>query len=61
MKKVYIVMKEKQSAVAVFQQYPHEAYTDKKKAEDRIDELNRRAKSNLYWVEEPSIPLIEGG
>ena len=58
MARLYVVMKEPQSPIACFL-YPrlHEIYPSKKDAGDRAEELNRKSKTNRYWVE--SVPFID--
>jgi hypothetical protein len=49
--KMHVVMKERQSAIMRFLALPHEIYTTKKEAGDRVEELNSKSTTNIYWVE----------
>jgi hypothetical protein len=48
---VYVVMKQRQNPIARFAVLPHEIHSTKKTARDRAEELNSKARTNLYWVE----------
>jgi hypothetical protein len=54
MAKMYIVMKERQSPIARFPARPFEVYQTRKQAEDRVEELNKKATTNEYWSESVS-------
>lgn len=49
--KVYVVMKQSYSPVAITSAHPHEVFVSKKQAMDRAKELDKKATKNHYWVE----------
>lgn len=51
MSKIFVIMKERRSPLAVYQASPHEAHEDKNIAMSRVDELNKKATVNYYWCE----------
>lgn len=51
MAKVHVVMKKRQSPIALFPALPHEIYPTKKDAQNRVEELNSKSTTNHYWVE----------
>ena len=59
MTRLYVVMKQRQNPIATFNSFPHEIYTDRKEAIDRVAELNRKSTTNYYWFEHA--PFIEEG
>ena len=54
MAKMYVVMTERQSPVARFPARPFEIYQTRNEAENRVEELNRKAITNEYWSESVS-------
>ena len=54
MAKMHVVMTERQSPVARFPARSFEIYQTRKEAEDRVEELNKKATTNNYWFESVS-------
>jgi hypothetical protein len=52
--KMYVVMTERKSPLARFSARPFEIYQTLKEAEDRVEELNKKALTNEYWSESVS-------
>lgn len=51
MKSVYVIMKERTSAVTMFPQRPHEIHYKLDDTKRRVNELNAKATNNNYWYE----------
>lgn len=58
MSRAYIVMSYYQSPIYITHPKVKEAFIDRKKARQRVDELNKKATSNQYYI--ISVPMIEG-
>lgn len=48
-KKVYVIMKQRQSPICRFVAIPHLVVLSKFVAHKIVDELNGKAQKNLYW------------
>lgn len=57
MKSVYVVMKTRKSTTLDCPDTPHEVYLTKKAAKQRMEELRKKAKMNVYWYE--AVPMVE--
>lgn len=56
--KVFVIMKQRYSPIAITSARPHEVVTSKKAANARVKELNKKAQNNNYWVE--SVDMNQG-
>lgn len=45
----YVIVKQRQSAVTVYEPTPHAVVPSLKEAKRECDKLNNRAAQNLYW------------
>ena len=48
---MYVIMKERQSPIAIFPQYPYLICATLKQAKKKVAELNKKAQTNHYWYE----------
>lgn len=51
MAKVFVVMKQRWSPIAITSAQPHEVFLSSVAAKVRAKELNKKANRNNYWVE----------
>lgn len=56
--KVFVIMKQRYSPIAITSARPHEVVMSKKIANARVKELNKKAQNNNYWVE--SVDMNQG-
>ncbi len=59
MTKVFVVMKQRYSPIAITSARPHEVYRSRVAASVRVKELNKKAMNNNYWVESAEMELGE--
>lgn len=60
MTKLYVVMKQQYSPIAITTARPHEVHLSGPAAKARAKELNKKASRNNYWVESAESCIVLG-
>ena len=55
--KVFVIMKQRYSPIAISSAHPHEVFSSRKEAVERVKELEKKAQSNNYWIESANMAV----